>query len=112
MRVDTNCGQGVDFYRFFPTHAGVSPLVLGPASSIDGPRKLRFSQLLLPMWPQSFEWVGADTNRGWILFHTAQAIMRILFEGGYYSTCGYYSRKYGNDIHYTVSYQHTSFIAY
>ena len=41
------------------------------------------------------EWAGADTNRGRILFHLALAIVRILFEGGYYSTCGYYSRKYG-----------------
>ena len=46
-------------------------------------------------WTQIFEWTGADTNRGQILFHSAQAIVRILFEGGYYSTCGYYSRKYG-----------------
>ena len=44
------------------------------------------------------EWAGADTNRGRILFHSALAIVRILFEGGYYSTCGYYSRKYGTCI--------------
>ena len=49
-------------------------------------------------WPQIFEWVGADTNWGQILFHSARAIVRILFEGGYYSTCGYYSRKYGISI--------------
>ena len=46
-------------------------------------------------WPQLFEWMGADTNRGRILFHSTQAIVQILFEGGYYSTCEYYMRKYG-----------------
>ena len=35
-------------------------------------------------WPQLFDWVDADTNRGRILFHPAQAIVRILFKGGYY----------------------------
>ena len=42
-----------------------------------------------------YEWADADTIRGRILFFSAKAIVRILFEGGHYSTCGYYSRKYG-----------------
>ena len=46
------------------------------------------------MWPQLFELADADTNQGRILFCSAQAIMRILIEGGYYSTFGYYSSKY------------------
>ena len=50
-REDTGCGRGVDLYRFFPTCAGVSPLVLGLASSIDDPRERCFSWLLLPRGP-------------------------------------------------------------
>ena len=47
-------------------------------------------------WSQLFEQADAETNWGRILFHSALAIVRILFEGGYYSTCRYYSRKYGS----------------
>ena len=92
MHVDTNCGRGVDLYHFFPTHAGVSPLVFGPASSIDGPRELHFSQHLLPR--------GSNYLNGQV---------RILIKGGYYFIqhrqscryylmCGYYSRKYGISV--------------
>ena len=83
----------------FPTRAGVLPLVYVdqfPPSSRASP--LALLSALPTTWPQLFVWAGADTNRGRILFHSAQAIVRILFEGGYYSTCGYYSRKYGNHL--------------
>ena len=43
---------------------------------------------------QLFEWAGVGTNRGRILFHSAQEIVQILFEGRYHLMCGYYSRKY------------------
>ena len=81
----------------FPTHAGVLPLVYVnqlPPSSRASPTT----------WPQLFEWADADTNRGQILFHKAQAIMRTLFEDRYYSTCGYYLRKYGITV--CVRYTH------
>ena len=65
----------------FSQHTGVSPLVLRPASSIDGPRELRFSQLFLLR--------GSNYLNGRVW---------ILIEGGYYSTCRYYSRKYGISV--------------
>ena len=82
-----------------PTCAGFLPLVYVdqlPPSSRSSPLALLSASPTT--WPQLFVWAGADTNRGRILFHSAQAIVRILFEGGYYSTCRYYSRKYGTLI--------------
>ena len=78
--VDTSCGQGVDLYHFSPTRAEVSPLVLGPDSSIDDPCKRRFSWLLLPCGPNYLN------GRVWMLI-----------EGRYYfiqhrQLCGYCSR--------------------
>jgi hypothetical protein len=32
---------------------------------------------------------------GWILFHSAALLMRILFKGGHHMMCGYYKKKYG-----------------
>ena len=46
----------------------------------------------------NYEWVGVCWSylRGdLILFLSVKAIVRILYEGGHYSTCGYYSRKCG-----------------
>ena len=40
MHADTSCGQGVDLYHFFPTHAGVSPLALLTASPTTWPQLL------------------------------------------------------------------------
>ena len=38
---------------------------------------------------------GADIIQRRVLFHSAQAIAWTLFKSGYFSMCGYYSRKYG-----------------
>ena len=85
----------------FPnTHRNFATSIRVPASSILASFSLGASHSFYT-WPQIFEWAGADTNRGWILFHSAQAIVWILFEGRYYSTCGYYSRKYSNTVFYT-----------
>ena len=89
MRVNNS---GVDLYRFFPpTHTWVSPLVLGPASSIDDPCELqswRFSQLLLPCGPNYLNW------RMQILIEGRYYFVQHRQSCGYYSTFGYYSSKY------------------
>ena len=53
-----------------------------PASSILTSFSLGTSHSFY-MWPQIFEWAGADTNQGRRLFHSVQAIVQILFEGGF-----------------------------
>ena len=61
--VDTSCELGIDLYRFFPTRAGVLPLVYvdqpPPSSRASALALLTAS---LTTWPQLFEWAGADTN--------------------------------------------------
>ena len=97
LGVDTSCGRKVDLYRFFPTRAGIMPLVYvyqPPPSSRASPlvhlmastRGLKYlsGQVRILI-------VGGYYN----VFHSALAIVRVLFEGGYYSTCRYYSRTYG-----------------
>ena len=86
------CGRRGDLYYFSQHAQEFYPSIHGPASSFLASFSLSASPTT---WPQLFEWAGVDTNRGRILFHKAQAIVRTLFKGGYYSTCGYYSRKYG-----------------
>ena len=80
LGVDTSCGRQVDLYRFFPTRAGISPLVY----VYQPPPSSRASPLAL---------LTASTRGPKYL----SGRVRILIEGGYYfiqhrQLCGYYSR--------------------
>ena len=79
LGVDTSCGREVD-YRFFPTHAGISPLVY----VYQPPPSSRASPLAL---------LTASTRGPKYL----SGRVRILIEGEYYfiqhrQSCGYYTR--------------------
>ena len=77
LSVDTSCGRQVDLYRFFPTRAGISPLVYvyqPPPSSQASP---------LALLTRGHKYLSGR--------------VQILIEGGYYfiqhgQSCGYYSR--------------------
>ena len=79
LSVDTSCGQEVDLYHFFPTCAGISPLVYmyqPPPSSWASPLALLMASTRGPKYLSGWVW--------------------ILIEGGYYfiqhrQSCGYYS---------------------
>ena len=77
LGVDTSCGRQVDLYRFFPTRAGISPLVY----MYQPPPSSRASPLALLMHGHKY----------------LSGRVQILIEGGYYfiqhgQLCGYYSK--------------------
>ena len=74
LSVDTSCGREVVLYRFFPTRTGISPLVYvyqPPPSSRASPLALLTASTRGP------KYLSGQVR---ILFHSAQAIVRILFD--------------------------------